>query len=121
MLGFSLAVNDAKRNSQTGQWEDYVNFFDCTVFGKRANSLSKVLSKGMLVCVDGKLHYNSWEREGQKRSKITITVDNVEIMQKRDNPYHTEGTGPYYDPVAVQEVMEPQQPQYYGSYEDIPF
>ena len=36
VLGFGVAVNDRRRNQQTGEWEDYPNFIDCTMFGARA-------------------------------------------------------------------------------------
>ena len=33
VLGFGVAVNDRRKNQQTGEWEDYPNFIDCTMFG----------------------------------------------------------------------------------------
>ena len=39
VLGFGVAVNDRRRNQQTGEWEDYPNFVDCTMFGNRAESM----------------------------------------------------------------------------------
>ena len=70
VLGFGVAVNDRRKNQQTGEWEDYPNFIDCTMFGARAESLSRYLSKGTKVSIEGKLRWSQWEREGQKRSKI---------------------------------------------------
>ena len=40
IMSFGVAVNDRRRNQQTGEWEDYANFVDCTMFGNRAESLS---------------------------------------------------------------------------------
>ena len=70
VLGFGVAVNDRRRNQQTGEWEDYPNFIDCTMFGARAESVSRFLSKGSKVAIEGKLRWSQWERDGQKRSKI---------------------------------------------------
>ena len=42
VLGFGVAVNDRRRNQQTGEWEDYPNFIDCTMFGNRAEALSRM-------------------------------------------------------------------------------
>lgn len=36
MLAIGVAVNDRRKNPQTGEWEDYPNFIDCVVFGNRA-------------------------------------------------------------------------------------
>ena len=86
ILSLGVAVNDRRRNQQTGEWEDYANFVDCTVFGNRAEALSRILVKGMKVCIDGRLHYSSWQdQNGQKRSKLEVTVNNLEFMSQRGN------------------------------------
>lgn len=82
VLKVGMAVNDRRRNPQTGDWEDFPNFVDCAVFGKRAESLAQIMRKGMKVCVEGKLRYSSWEdKAGAKRSKLEVAVDEVELMQ----------------------------------------
>ncbi len=85
VLGFGVAVNDRRRNQQTGEWEDYPNFIDCTMFGARAESVSRFLSKGSKVAIEGKLRWSQWEREGQKRSKIEVIVDEIEFMTSRND------------------------------------
>lgn len=79
VLTFGLAVNDRQKNSRTGEWEDYVNWIDCTMFGKRAESVHKWLEKGKKVFVDGKLRYSSWEKDGQRRSKIEVIVEDIDF------------------------------------------
>lgn len=83
VLGFGVAVNDRRKNQQTGEWEDYPNFIDCTMLGNRAESLSRYLSKGSKVAIEGKLRWSQWERDGQKRSKIEVVVDDIKLVQKR--------------------------------------
>lgn len=85
VLGFGVAVNDRRKNQQTGEWEDYPNFIDCTMFGARAESLSRYLNKGTKVSIEGKLRWSQWEREGQKRSKIEVIVDELEFMSSRNS------------------------------------
>ncbi len=82
VLGFGVAVNDRRKNQQTGEWEDYPNFIECTMFGARAQSVSRYLSKGSKVAIEGKLHWSQWERDGQKRSKIEVIVDEIEFMSQ---------------------------------------
>ena len=60
IIGFGVAVNDRRRNAQTGEWEDYPNYIDCTMFGARAESLSRILTKGMKVSIEGKLRWSQW-------------------------------------------------------------
>lgn len=82
VLGFGVAVNDRRKNPSTGQWEDYPNFVDCTMFGNRAESMSRILRKGMKVAIEGKLRYSSWEKDGQRRSKLEVIVDEIELMSQ---------------------------------------
>lgn len=84
VLAFGVAVNERRKNQQTGEWEDYPNFIDCTMFGTRAESVSRFLSKGSKVAIEGKLRWSQWEREGQKRSKIEVVVDEIEFLSSRD-------------------------------------
>ena len=116
VLGFGVAVNDRRKNQQTGEWEDYPNFIDCTIFGARAESLSRYLSKGAKVSIEGKLRWSQWERDGQKRSKIEVIVDELEFMSmKGDSP--AGGTAPT---TPVQSA--PDVDVYSSVYdEDIPF
>ena len=84
ILSLGVAVNDRRRNPQSGEWEDYANFIDCTMFGNRGESLSNILTKGMKVAIEGKLRWSQWERDGQKRSKIEVIVDEIEFMSSRN-------------------------------------
>ena len=82
VLSFGVAVNDRRRNPQSGEWEDSPNFVDCTMFGTRAEAVSRYLSKGSKVAIEGKLRYSSWERDGQRRSKLEVIVDEIEFLSR---------------------------------------
>lgn len=114
VLGFGVAVNDRRKNQQTGEWEDYPNFIDCTMFGARAESLSRYLSKGTKVSIEGKLRWSQWERDGQKRSKIEVIVDELEFMSSRNGD-----TASAPAAVAAPAPVVSSSPSVYD--EDIPF
>lgn len=80
VLGFGVAVNDRRKNQQTGEWEDCPNYIDCTMFGKRADAVSRFLSKGSKVAIEGKLRWSQWERDGQRRSKVEVVVEEIVLM-----------------------------------------
>ncbi len=112
VLGFGVAVNERRKNPQTGEWSDYPNFIDCTMFGARAESISRFLSKGSKVAIEGKLRWSQWERDGQKRSKIEVIVDEIEFMSK------AEPAGQFHE-VAAETVYKEMGCSTYD--EDIPF
>ena len=74
----SIAVNRSKKNGD--QWIDEVSYFDITIWGKTAENLKPYLIKGKQVCIEGHLKQERWEHEGQKRSKISIVADNVQLL-----------------------------------------
>lgn len=102
ILSFTVAVNDRRRNQQ-GQWEDVPNFVPCTLFGERAEKLAGYLTKGVKVCVTGKLHYQSWQaKDGTKRHELEVNVSDLDFMQRREQTAEQpQQQMPYY----------PQQPQ----------
>lgn len=108
VLGFGVAVNDRRRNQQTGEWEDYPNFIDCTMFGNRAEALSRILRKGMKVAIEGKLRYSSWEDKngGGRRSKVEIIPDEVVLMSQNLNGQQAPQQ---YAPQGYQQQYAPQQ------------
>ncbi|WP_251158122.1 single-stranded DNA-binding protein [Caniella muris] len=127
VLRIGVAVNDRWRNPQTDQWEDRPNFVDCVLFGNRARALAPILAKGMKVAVEGRLRWSQWQdREtGKNRSKLEVVVDEVDLMQRRDD-----GAGPASAPAAAyadnpsqpQAVFAPAEPPAAPAFaEDIPF
>ena len=129
VLGFGVAVNDRRKNNQTGEWEDYPNFIDCTMFGARADALSRILAKGTKVAIEGKLRWSQWEKDGQKRSKLEVIVDEVEFFSQRGGSDQQGGGRQSYSGSAsatapAQQSSRPpvQAPPQAETYdEDIPF
>lgn len=111
VLGFGVAVNDRRRNQQTGEWEDYPNFVDCTMFGNRAESMGRILHKGMKVAIEGKLRYSSWDKDGQRRSKLEVIVDEIELMSQKQDQQAPQGYQQQYAQQAYQQA--PAAPQGY--------
>lgn len=84
VLTFSVAVNESRKNQQTGEYEDYPNYVDCTMFGRRAESVSRYLTKGTYVALTGRLRQNRWQnKDGQNRSKLEVTADNIHFESRR--------------------------------------
>lgn len=84
VLKLGVAVNDRRKNQSTGEWEDTPNFVDVTVFGARAEALSRFLTKGSKVAIEGKLRWSQWEKDGEKRSKLEVVADEVEFLSSRE-------------------------------------
>lgn len=91
VIEFSIAVNERRKKGDS--WVDDPQFVDCELWGQRAHTLGQYLKKGMKVTVNGALRYHAWEKDGQKRSRITVNVKDIEL------------------PARVDAARQPQQPQ----------
>lgn len=80
VLAISLAVNNRRRNQSTGAWEDEACYIDCFMAGARAEALSKKLSKGQKIAIEGTLKWRQWDKNGEKRSKHEVRIDNLEFI-----------------------------------------
>jgi len=113
IVGMRVAVNDRRKNQATGQWEDVANYVDVTMFGARGEALSRYLTKGKGVAVDGKLRWSEWESQsGEKRQKLEVIVDDIELIGGRG-----EGAPREVSEASFSEEAAPDVP----SGEDIPF
>lgn len=90
IITFVVAVNEYRR-TKDGEGENYANFFECTMFGKRVQGLAKYMTKGQRVTVLGHLRQSRWEKEGEKKSKVSIVAEEVELFipkQESDDLKH---------------------------------
>lgn len=111
-----IAVNN-KYTTKTGESKEEVMFLDVAIFGKGADTFGKWVKKGKPMLLDGRLKVDQWEKDGQKRSKHSLVVDNFQFLG--DGGSKKEGNSP---------SDKPQPPQSSGfgdgpplSDDDVPF
>lgn len=75
---FAIAVNRRKKSGE--QWIEEASFFDIVLWGRSGETLNQYLVKGKQVAIEGELHQNRWEQDGQSRSKIEIMANNVQLL-----------------------------------------
>ncbi len=92
---FNVAVNQSTKNQQTGEWVEATDWFRVSVWGDRAERAAESLRKGNRVFIDGRFRTREFEgRDGQKRTSLEITADNVVSLEKRA-PGGPEGEGTF--------------------------
>ena len=80
VVEFSLAVNRTYKKQDGSQGKETC-FVDCQMFGKRAEVINKYLHKGDPLFIEGRLKLDSWQdKEGNKRSRLRVFVENFEFM-----------------------------------------
>ena len=75
---FGIAVNRTWTDRQSQERRESTSFFDVVAWGSLAENAATSLAKGTRVVVTGRLDQRSWEtQEGDKRSKVEITADDL--------------------------------------------
>lgn len=119
ITSFSLAVSKSRKQSD-GSYKDVTSWVDCVMYGKRGEAMygNGMLQKGARLAIVGRLYQNVWEKDGQRRSKIEVIVDNVVTMTAQRQQQQV------YQAAAPQQQYQaaPQPAAYPDVYdEDIPF
>ncbi len=81
ILRLTIAVS--KTIKKDGDYKKSTSFFDIVVFGKYAESLVTICTKGKKIAVTGELSQNVWvNKEGNKQSKVEIHANSVFVFTK---------------------------------------
>ena len=93
--------------TQTGEQKEETCFIDITLFGRAAEVANQYLSKGRQVLIEGRLVYETWtDQHGNKRSKHSIAVDNLQMLGGREDRGSAHPENSYTAP----QPAAPQQP-----------
>lgn len=76
-----LAVND--RVKKNNEWVDEATFVDVTLWGRDAEVVNEYLSKGSQILIEGRLKLDTWEKDGQKRSKLKVICEHMRMLGSR--------------------------------------
>jgi len=74
VLNFSVANDDESRKTQSGEYENVTSWFDISFWTKKPQDWLRRLHKGDLVIVECDAKQETWEKDGEKRSRIKFTV-----------------------------------------------
>jgi single-strand DNA-binding protein len=126
---FGVAVNRSWTDRQSQERKESTSFFDVVCWGSLAENAAQSLTRGTRVVVTGRLEQRSWEnQEGEKRSKVEITADEIApslrwasvhiTKNERRSPEGGQDGAPSYRSVA----NESPAPAYSaGGYDEEPF
>jgi|SRR5688572_11658902 len=78
VANFGVAVNNPRKNKDTGEWEDRPAFIDCEAWNYEADR-AMTLDKGDAVIIVGRIKMDQWQdkESGKNRSVLRLNVDTV--------------------------------------------
>lgn len=122
-----LAVNRFWTDKSTNERKEETTFIDVTLWGRTAEVAGEYLAKGRPCLIEGRLQLDQWEDKetGQKRSKLKVVGDTLQLLGSRgDGGGSGGGGGGYSQPQQSRQHSAPspqQQPQPQGQSPDQAF
>ncbi len=83
VCSFSLALNRSYKGAD-GNWQEATDYVDVVAWGPLGERVAQYLTKGRPALVSGRLQSSSWEKDGQKRSKVEVIANDVTFLGGRD-------------------------------------
>ena len=106
VCSLNVATDEGYTNDR-GEKVDKTEWHKVVFWDRQAETCSQYLAKGSKVAIEGKLRWSQWERDGIRRSKLEVFVDEIEFMSTRSD--NAQPAMPLQEPPARQTT--PSAPQ----------
>lgn len=83
VCSLSLALNRSYKGAD-GNWQEATDYVDVVAWGPLGERVAQYLTKGRPALVSGRLQSSSWEKDGQKRTKVEVVANDVTFLGGRD-------------------------------------
>ena len=106
VVAFGLAMNRTWTKRDTGEKVEDTTFVDVEAWGRTGETIARYMRKGRQIFIEGRLKLDTWERDGQRRSKLSIVCETFQFIDSQQGGGSQGGGGGY-----------PQQQQGGGGYQ----
>lgn len=83
LVKFSLATNENYKD-KTGKWVDNTQWHNIVVWGKTAERINKLTTKGQEIMLEGRIVNHSYEKDGEKRYSTDIEMTDFLMLSPRN-------------------------------------
>lgn len=83
VVSFGLATNRTYNNRNTGEKVEETTFVDVEAWGRTGETIARYMQKGRQIYVEGRLKFDTWERDGQRRSKLSVVCDTFQFIDSQ--------------------------------------
>jgi single-strand DNA-binding protein len=94
VLSLRIATTESYFDNTTKERKERTEWHSVVIWGKRGEALSKILSKGSRICIEGRLQTRTWEdKTGSKRYSTEVVANNVILLGGRNEAGGGGGAG----------------------------
>ena len=83
VVQFGLAVNRTYTRRDSGEKVEETAFIDVEAWGRTGETIARYMKKGRQIFIEGRLKFDSWERDGQRRSKLSVTAESFQFIDSQ--------------------------------------
>jgi single-strand DNA-binding protein len=80
VVTFGLAVNRVYTNRTTNEKVEETTFVDVEAWGRQGETIARYTQKGRQILIEGRLKFDSWERDGQRRTRLSVVCEGFQFM-----------------------------------------
>ena len=91
VTNFGLAVNRTYRRKDSDEQVEETTFVDIEAWGRTGETFARYMKKGRQAYVEGRLKLDTWEKDGQKRSKLTVVMEEFQFLDSGGGGGSAEG------------------------------
>lgn len=84
VANFSLATSE-RRKDQSGEWNEQTEWHNLVAFGKLAEVVRDYVRKGSKLFIEGRIQTRSWEKDGERKYRTEIIVNELSLLSGRDD------------------------------------
>jgi single-strand DNA-binding protein len=77
---FGLAINRTYKRKDSDEKVEETTFVDVEAWGTAGEIFARYMKKGRQAYVEGRLKLDSWEKDGQKRTKLLVVLEEFQFL-----------------------------------------
>ena len=77
---FGLAINRTYKRKDSDEKVEETTFVDVEAWGTAGEVFARYMKKGRQAYVEGRLKLDSWEKDGQKRTKLLVVLEEFQFL-----------------------------------------
>ena len=83
VVAFGLATNRNYTRRDSGERVEETTFVDVEAWGRTGETIARYMRKGRQIFIEGRLKLDTWERDGQRRSKLSVVAENFQFIDSQ--------------------------------------
>ena len=95
VVQLGLAVNRTYTRRDSAEKVEETCFVDVEAWGRTGETIARYMKKGRQIFIEGRLKFDTWERDGQRRSKLSVVCENFQFIDGQGGDGGGGGGGGY--------------------------